>query len=799
MKIQLKLRLPSCLFVSMEDSLVLTRARRANAGSRLKQLLELEEQAADIQSSVGQIITEDDENVNLLFQEDADDQEFMELQLEEEEEEEEVEEGDGDGDGEEAEGEASSPTPGRELDQLLSEDEVKIDSDDVLSDSEMSLSDTDEEEGEKQLQEQEKIKKRKIKKSLSYIPAIKKAKTDPIKQPRETPVKKPKSDMFSSESMLLSLRRSSSRAAAVENKQAVVKRLKESEKRRAAQVPVVRIKERELTQEERLEEAIETEKANVLSLNQFREQEIVKNEYRKQLLLLKRAKLKNVVRFITKETLVTPLDDINQARIVYELNNPKSKSGRRKKGTFSFDTDPNPRLPGKVDPELPYYRKEMEEKEKQEAEEKREDSNYLKEGKDEELKQGEEEHNEEPNDSKEEEDKEQTSNEEGKGEKEKEKEDNAKLKEKDEGLLSEANGEMTDSESIDQGIKMDDEEKETVDIEMNVEDQANGEKTQEIDGDSGGKMQQTTANQQESENSEESEDGDKIDSAEGAKIEHSENKQDNINSESPIKETQGSEANRELKRVKFNLDEPSQEPPSSKGTPIPENSIEVEENNIVFEGPAHKVARNMIYLIDFDEDDRNMRLSDQNVKAILFGEQATLPASRFLTETTTILKIGNVENPYAIVKEERDEMFESIDDITEDSAMFDELKRLPRLGVAEEFVEEEEEDTKEEEAIINIKTEAPTGLYLPNGNKKNCLITGAEVKYFDPSNGMPYSSVETYKVLKAIEQGNIPWYNVTSEFNSWGGAEVYLGSRDGSVRHAKGVPEGFDDSVELES
>lgn len=775
----------------MEDSLVATRARRANAGSRLKQLLELEEQAADIQSSVGQIITEDDENVNLLFQEDADDQEFMELELEEEEEEEE-----GEGDGEEAEGEASSPTPGQELDQLLSEDEAKVDSDDVLSDSDMSLSDTDEEEGEKQLQEQEKIKKRKIKKSLSYIPAIKKAKTDPAKQTREAPVKKPKSDMFSSESMLLSFRRSSSRASAVENKQAVVKRLKESEKRRAAQVPVVRVKERELTQEERLQEAIETEKANVLSLNQFREQEIVKNEYRKQLLLLKRAKLKNVIRFISKETLVTPLDDINQARIVYELNNPKSKSGRRKKGTFSFDTDPNPRLPGKIDPDLPYYKKEMEEKEKKEAENKEEELNGVKEGKIEEEKSEGEKQEEQPNDLAVEENKEPTK------EDEKEKEDsNTNTKENDGGPISVTNGEKTAGASKDEEANMDDAEKETVDIETNEGDEVSDVKTQVMDGESKPKTQETTENQEEPEKPEEREDGDQIDGNEGTKTEHAENKLDDINTESSVKEetTQDIESKSDLKRVKFDLDQPTPEPASSKGTPGPETSIEVEENKVLFEGPAQKVARNMIYLIDFDEDDKNLRLSDHNVKAILFGDQATLPASRFLTETTTILKIGNVENPYATVKEERDEMFESIDDITEDSAMFDELKRLPRLGVAEEFVEEEEEDTKEEETIINIKTEAPTGLYLPNGNKKNCLITGAEVKYFDPSNGMPYSSVETYKVLKAIEQGNIPWYNVSSDFNSWGGAEVYLGSRDGSVRHAKGVPEGFDDSVELES
>ncbi|RCK57805.1 hypothetical protein Cantr_06869 [Candida viswanathii] len=93
---------------------------------------------------------------------------------------------------------------------------------------------------------------------------------------------------------------------------------------------------------------------------------------------------------------------------------------------------------------------------------------------------------------------------------------------------------------------------------------------------------------------------------------------------------------------------------------------------------------------------------------------------------------------------------------------------------------------------IVLKTEAPTGLYLPNGNKKNCMISGTEVKYFDPSTGIPYSSVEAYKILKSIEQGQVPWLSFTSEHNDTGNVELYLGSRDGTTRHAQGVPEGFD-------
>lgn len=774
--------------------MVATRARRANAGSRLKQLLELEEQAADAQNSVAQIITEDDENVNLLFQEDADDQEFLELLLEDEDQEEDEDEEERDG--EEGEG---TPTPAQEVNELVSEDEAKVNSDDVLSDSDISLSDTDEDEGEKELQEQEKMKKRKLKKLLSIIPAIKKVKVAPTDKPKEKPVKKRKSDILGSDSMLLSLRRSSSRASAVENKQALIERLKESEKRRAAQAPVIRVKERELTQEERLAEAVETEKANVLSLNQFREQEIVKNEYRKQLLLLKRVKLRNVIRFITKESLVTPLDEIDQARIVYELNNPKSKSGRRKKGTFSFDADPNPRLPGKIDPELPYYKQEMEEKRKLEEQEKEAE-------KEAENKEGEPENGLSMDESKEKENEEK----EEAPVKENEEKEEEPVKETDEKLEEKKEKEDTNENDIeiDKEEKQDEEknsldakeeekeelepqETKDVDIEMN-ETEGQLQENADIDMGESGADKEPEVKEPEVKEPEVKEPEEKDENEEKKEKEEKEEKEENENKEeTPVK--QENEVKTEPKRVTFDLDEPEETPDISSSK---QGSVEVEEtkqsNKILFEGPPQKVARNTIYLIDFDEDDKNMRLSDHNVKAILFGEQATLPASRFLKETTTILRIGNVENPYAVVKEEKDEMFESIDDITEENPMFDELKRLPRLGVAEEFIEEEEEDTKEEETVINIKTEAPTGLYLPNGNKKNCLITGAEVKYFDPSNGIPYSSVETYKVLKAIEQGNIPWYNVSSDFNSWGGAEVYLGSRDGSVRHAKGVPEGFD-------
>ena len=121
--------------------------------------------------------------------------------------------------------------------------------------------------------------------------------------------------------------------------------------------------------------------------------------------------------------------------------------------------------------------------------------------------------------------------------------------------------------------------------------------------------------------------------------------------------------------------------------------------------------------------------------------------------------------------------------------MFDELKKLPRLGVKQDIVEVTENDEENDSAEIVIQTEAPTGLYLPNGNKKVCMVSGTEVKYFDPSTGMPYSSVEVYRTLKLIELGQAEWLGLDATDN--GPVDLYLGFKGENAIHAKGVPEGF--------
>lgn len=144
------------------ESLIATRSRRSNAGLRLKQLIALEEQSNELAATT-QFLTEDDENVNLLFQEDGEDEEFID---------EEVDNANLEGIDEESgtENENENTTRKRKHTSSDGEEEEEendtsnINADEILSDSELSATDSDESEGEKELLKQEKLKKKRLKK-----------------------------------------------------------------------------------------------------------------------------------------------------------------------------------------------------------------------------------------------------------------------------------------------------------------------------------------------------------------------------------------------------------------------------------------------------------------------------------------------------------------------------------------------------------------------------------------------------------------------------------------------------------
>ncbi|EMG50284.1 VPS72 Vacuolar protein sorting-associated protein 72 [Candida maltosa Xu316] len=726
------------------ESLIATRARRSNAGSRLKQLIELEEQSNEL-TQTNQFVTEDDENVDLLFQEDGDDEEFID---------EEVDNANLNGideDDDEEEDEDNESLPKKRQHNVDDEEEGEdgnVNPDEVLSDSDLSSSDTDESEGEKELMKQERLKKKRVKKQR-LIPTIKQVQPEKKKQKR--------THLITADSLLLSSRRSSSRSAALESKQALVDKLKESEARRAKYVHVERKKHVELTQEERLAEAVETEKANIESLNRFEEQENVKKEKQRQLLLSKRVKLHNVIRMVSKETFVNPIEEVTDARRQYEKYLAlRKRLGKKKKQQLDESYFPR-KMPFTIDYDSPYQKALLAEKKKLEQEEEIKKLETMN------VKLKEILETRDADDIKTEDDPVKTED-----------------VETDE-IKTEINGDNEESIIIDGTDEnmVEDGEKET----------PNGDIKSEESGDNGVKTTDLETEKEVIQETKEEINGE-VNNGEVNNVEPIKDEQENGNG--PVLkedgETEQTKTEEPIKPVKFADEVVS----SREETPAIEPINETKDEEI-FEGPPQRVSRNMIYLIDFDEEKKDFRFDNpSNIKKILFGKQSLLPGSRRFKDVKTILTIGKVENPYAITKEDKDSLFEPATELNEDDPMFDILKKLPRIGVKQDLIEEVEDKEEEKSTEIVIKTEAPTGLYLPNGNKKNCMFSGTEVKYFDPSTGIPYSSVDAYKILKAIEQGQVPWLSFTGENNDSGNVELYLGSRDGSTRHAKGVPDGFD-------
>lgn len=874
------------------DGLVRTRARRANAGSRLKQLIELEESASGIKQA---LLSEDDENVQLLFQEDADDAEF------EEEEESEQEEGSDEERDEEAEGaqeeEDEILDPKKEAAQLQEEEEEDqaVNSDDVLSDSDLSVSENDDSEGERELEKEERAKKRKSR-HKTIIPAIKRPK---VVTQKKQPSKKPD---FSSDAFMYSERRSSSRKSAVQNKQALLEKLKQDETRRAALSPVIRVKERDLTQEERLAQALETEKANTISLHAFLEQEIVKKERQKMMFQQRRPKLRNVVRLSSFASFVSPVDEIEDARHLQDLFDRKRRGRRRK----PLHEDPDIKRPGDVDKELPYYKKEMAEMKRLE-EEKLEEKRKLEEAraekrhqldlkrkerrlrleaerqerkriKEERLKEFEDvditnpkfsadyqalqdeiknletplpEEEDEESQSHIDVDRQEDSNKEGTIESEGEDKSSPKtqpeettapvldVKSSDEKDPEDTNRQSEEASpevveiktENDQRNKESDNAKNEDDMDIDsapqdVEKEEGEQASLKADEDKSAKESPnaTPADQNEDKaeygslpqsnkdtsatpaDSVRATPEQTLDTEKGTEALDTEGKPSDADSGQKEGLVENDEKVKVEKKVTF---EEGVDSKDKDEDPVPlkeendEDEVEEEDyvaqyyrpgpDGFVYEGPVQYVARNMVYLIDFDEEERTWRLPESTIKSALFGEGSLMGASRRFKDVETVLRsTTRNENPYAAPKEEKeDDLYQAVTDITEDNAMFDDLKRLHKLGARVEDEEEEEEEHKEEENVVHIKTEAPTGLYLPNGNKKICLISGKEVRYFDPTTGVPYDSVEDYKVIKSIEAGAIPWYSIPKDQNTYGAAEIYLNRREGT-RHAKGVPEGFD-------
>lgn len=307
------------------DSIIATRQRRANAGNRLQSLLNAETP-----------LIEEDETTNDIFREMEDDDDFdineakgaLDSDVEEEEEEEEDEETPQPGSNKRQSKSNASRRPKRVKTATSDEPNSSADSDidqkddDMFSDSADSDSedaDEDEDQGEKELLKQQREERRRMQKkkrdALSSMPAAlikaqqrQKHQAKVASENEEAEVErlrllKRQRMRLSAANLMSENRRSSTRKAAVKNKEDVIQRLKESEARRAKQpTPTTKVVH-QLTQEERLAEAVITEKKNIESLHSFYEQEEDRRKKQRAALLAKRVPMTSFIRYVSKTTL----------------------------------------------------------------------------------------------------------------------------------------------------------------------------------------------------------------------------------------------------------------------------------------------------------------------------------------------------------------------------------------------------------------------------------------------------------------------------------------------------------------
>ncbi|KAF5101176.1 hypothetical protein D0Z03_000650 [Geotrichum reessii] len=306
------------------DSIIATRQRRANAGNKLQALLNSEAPFLD-----------EDEQANSIFQEFEDDEDYNVDAKEH------------------LDSEIESVVSGSRRERRVgvgganssdAESDINQKDDDMFSDSADSASENeneDEDAGERELQREERRRKKRdgvdaILAKAQQKQQVKQQKRN-IDQAELDRVKAAKRQRMrlSADNLMSENRRSSTRKAAVKNKEAVIQRLQESEARRAKHssvTPTIKVVHK-LTQEERLAEAIITEKKNTESLKSFYEQEEDRKLKQRAAMLARRVPMTSFVRYVSK-TVLEPasipklIEEIKEEPVVTKKRDWKKKKGK---------------------------------------------------------------------------------------------------------------------------------------------------------------------------------------------------------------------------------------------------------------------------------------------------------------------------------------------------------------------------------------------------------------------------------------------------------------------------------------
>lgn len=616
----------------------------------------------------------------------------------------------------------------------------------MFSDSDTESSkNSDAEEGERELEKEERQRRRVMQKKKNQIPVIKRAKVE-----NKEKFKKIISEELSPETLLNETRRTSKRSSVVANKLKVYEKLTKAElKRKEIQEKLKKQRESRnqeyLTQEDRLRIAEETERMNISSLNKYKEQEISKKQTRLAMQLREKMKFKEgeqIVSWVSTQWKFSPNDEIEDR--IYWGGVLSKKDKRRKKYGRKKKVEPE------ASEELESGKKSVESISAEKVTESDEISPN-REGFKLKIKL-------------------EVKTDEGK---------ESKLCPPMDGITEKVEEDIVQASELDsaeglQGTTVDD-TKEAVDDFKNVEDSDT--KTPQVEC-SMESIEHDKGSSGETDTAEDS----KVRKMETSRALEGENADEGASGVNE-KHITFSEQN-EITIMD------SEDPPMLIRSPTIETS-EIEDHTnreeaimtnegdpkpkIIYEGPNQKVGRNFITLYSFP--DGACKFQNNEVKSTLFGSQWAQPTN---SRAQMVENIGFLKMPEA--EHEADYL------LLPDTSILD---KFPRFGEFDKKLSHKISVETNIKDKVEITTEAPMGVFLPNGVRKNCLITNKECKYFDPRNGVPYSDVTAIKVIQEL----LEYYSENGEMVSpnyqwfgFGRGGIYL---DVASRPAKGVPEGF--------
>lgn len=724
-----------------EEFLMGSRQRRSNAGNRMKKLLEQE--VEEMQSKTGSL---NDDELDLLFKEDAEDEDF------------------------ESGNSASEPEDSVEKEPVSQVEDEDL----VVSESDEEVSDQDED-GEQELQRQE-IAQRKRKRKAK--PPVLKRKAVKVDRSAEEAKSKATYELLKAESLLTSDRRTSKRSHVIANKLEIYEKLNMAEKKRKIiQERLKKHKEQQndaiLTQEDRLRIAAETEKLNLLSLNKYKEQEISKKQTRLAMQQRQKMKFKTgepIIQEVTTAWIVTPAMEVDDK--AYWDEQLKKRDKRRKKypRRQSKKQSPGPGKDGKS--------KNLQKDEPRAVSDNADETNHstlpAMEKKEEEIVNA----STMPNSA-------------VKGDEKTTPNPLHHAKEqnlKDEMISDEERKkkEMT-GPPTNKGDEQTPENKPTIDKSDDIGKEQKIEASLGIaaeqlpvtkvpeKGDTRSSTKQTFFKGETEINVDNLTDSQ--DKKKTGVPDSQEEMLDNVQPEDETKHVSFEEPRiKTMDPVDQDAKEQMQDQSNANDPEIPELMDDVEsEEEQIYQGPSQEVSKNFVTIYNFAVDSCKGDVRDE-----LFGLQWSGSNNQRSTDVENISKLVMPE-----VLPGADDKSPIVPDLSF-------LSSFPAFGEYGKKVIYDVGLNTGKELEIEIKTLPPSGVLFPNGVRKKCFITNKECQYFDPKNGVPYSDVEAYKVIQELQNPlgagtndepipHFQWFG----FKNGG---IYLNLEQ---RPAKGVPVGF--------